>query len=141
METFSNSRIHVGCVRRLRDDAFLDSKQSAIQFTDQHTHEIWVSPQPGLCENPLEFVFLYHTEQIRFNLTSNLTSPIPKYTQNSGFLPCSVAFLLLCLVNKMPVILCAAAAAACGVLSDTFTDIMTSLVLDTTITISYESEA
>lgn len=33
------------------------------------------------------------------------------------------------------------AAPACGVLLDTFANIMTSLILDTIITISYESEA
>lgn len=44
-------------------------------------------------------------------------------------------FCLLCLVNKMLVILCASP--ACGVLSDTFANIMTSLILDSIITISW----
>lgn len=57
VETFSNSRIHVGCVRRLMDDAFLDGKQ-AIHFTDQQIeqHRPEISPEPGLCDStgPLE---------------------------------------------------------------------------------------
>lgn len=68
----------------------------------------------------------------------DLTSPIPKCAHVPGWNTWSATFLL-CPGNKALVIL--RAAPACGVLSDTFTNIMTSLILDTTITISYESEA